>query len=427
MRVVGYLLLCVLFIACEEDIQECSQDYIVDYKNLESDFQSFYKNQSISKSDFLSSLQDFQSRHSQINSCFSKDDKEVLNSEDVAVYVQKLQKLIKLIPKVVYGEDNRIEVSEISNPEFREYARSTAAMFPQSNIGDNYEVLASTLSERKNLCLDERFSEQKTPASCSGFLVGSDILVTAGHCIKNQGDCDSFKWVFDWNEGVETLNPENIYSCESIIKREKYDDTGSDYAVLKLDRRVSGRTPLKYRKSGKISEGESIFVIGYPSGLPGKFADGAQVRARSKEYWFATNLDTFAGNSGSAVFNELTGQVEGILVRGHTDYYYDNIENCFRVKVCESNACSGEDVVRITKVEGLVKEFSFDEIADGLFYDRNFDLIETEDRVLWSIEEQEFSLKGAKFLRKCYLKGNEDEIFGDCDSSSIKNFIKSII
>ena len=41
--------------------------------------------------------------------------------------------------------------------------------------------------------------------------------------------------------------------------------------------------------------------------------------------WFMANLDSFEGNSGSAVFNELTGEVEGILVRGKPD----SIDNMF--------------------------------------------------------------------------------------------------
>jgi len=68
------------------------------------------------------------------------------------------------------------------------------------------------------------------------------------------------------------------------------------------------------------------------------------------------NLDTFGGNSGSAVFNAETGEVEGILVRGENDYVWSD-ENGSRCRVpqqCTNDACRGEDVTRITNIKTLM-------------------------------------------------------------------------
>ncbi len=70
-----------------------------------------------------------------------------------------------------------------------------------------------------------------------------------------------------------------------------------------------------------------LVVIGRPSGLPTKVADGAQVRSVN-DVFLVANLDTYGGNSGSAVFNAVTGVVEGILVRGDTDYVYNAQLGC---------------------------------------------------------------------------------------------------
>ena len=51
----------------------------------------------------------------------------------------------------------------------------------------------------------------------------------------------------------------------------------------------------------RLSLDTPLVVIGHPSGLPTKIADGAWVRNNESEYYFVTNLDTFGGNSGSAV------------------------------------------------------------------------------------------------------------------------------
>ncbi len=70
-----------------------------------------------------------------------------------------------------------------------------------------------------------------------------------------------------------------------------------------------------------------LYVIGHPSGLPTKVADGAQV-CTQKGTHFSANLDTYGGNSGSAVFNAKTNEVVGILVRGANDYTYDMGRRC---------------------------------------------------------------------------------------------------
>src|SRR5205814_1482337 len=106
-----------------------------------------------------------------------------------------------------------------------------------------------------------------------------------------------------------------VYGCKELLGREQV-GTGADWALIRLDRAVVGHQPLKINASGSIEKGTEIVVIGHPAGLPTKVAGNAAVRDASKEGFFVANLDTFGGNSGSAVFNAKTGQIEGILVRG---------------------------------------------------------------------------------------------------------------
>jgi hypothetical protein len=121
---------------------------------------------------------------------------------------------------------------------------------------------------------------------------------------------------------------------------------------VELDRVVTDRTPLTFRKSGAISVNEPLVVIGHPTGLPTKIADGANVRSLSTSF-FVANLDTFGGNSGSAVFNANTSEVEGILVRGEEDYVKPFLRSCKKPKECKSDKCRGEDVTKITLIQAL--------------------------------------------------------------------------
>ncbi len=263
--------------------------------------------------------------------------------------------------KVIYGDDNRLDVFESPNEAYVTLSRSTAAMIPNTSMrtqADQTTISGPTMVSR-GFCADERFSHQITAAMCSGFLVGDKYLVTAGHCIKTDFDCSANKWVFDYKvddaaqSGV-TVASDSVYSCKRIISRSLETLSQDDYAYIELDRVVTDRAPLTFRKTGKINTGDEILVIGHPTGLPTKITDGAKVRALKGKF-FTANLDTYGGNSGSAVFNATTGVVEGILVRGETDYISDS-RGCRASNICPENGCRGEDVTYITNIKELMNQ-----------------------------------------------------------------------
>jgi len=263
------------------------------------------------------------------------------------------------VDKVVYGDDSRVDVVDSNNREFVRLSIATAARIDHSVIridGDRAFLQGSALVER-GYCADDRFSLQIGAADCSGFLVGEDLLVTAGHCMNSKLDCTDFSWVFDYkadhNGKVDFVMVANIYNCAEVIEQKLDPITKEDYALIRLDRKVSDRYPLEYRKTGQIENFESLVIIGHPSGLPTKIADNANVRTNDNEFYFVANLDSFGGNSGSAVFNARTGVVGGVLVRGEDDYNYDRYNACYRINTCRDDGCRGEDVTRITRIQAL--------------------------------------------------------------------------
>jgi len=266
-------------------------------------------------------------------------------------------------PEVVYGEDNRMDLFDSHVPDsWRKLARSTAVLMrssdltpdstPESTISGQMNVHSENYGEAMALCPDERFREQPSAGFCSGFLVGPDILVTAGHCMDSQTRCETTSFVFDFgylsaNDDLSSVPESNVFRCKAIIAQELDRETKSDFAIVKLDRPVQGREPLKYRASGDTKRGTNLLVIGHPSGLPTKVAADAQVRSSdTSDPFFVANLDTFGGNSGSAVFNADSGEVEGILVRGEMDFRF--VDGCNKSNHCEKDGCRGEDVTRAT-------------------------------------------------------------------------------
>jgi V8-like Glu-specific endopeptidase len=265
------------------------------------------------------------------------------------------------VDKVIYGVDDRVDLFETSS-RYLDWARSTAAMIPKRKLKetfkDNWQINGGTLKDR-NICADERFTDQTAAASCSGFLVADDVIVTAGHCIQRMSDCKNSYWVFGFgiedqgSDEYKNVDYSNVYSCKTIIATKLDNYNKNDFAVIQLDRPVTDRKPLKVRKRGEIKRGERLVVIGHPTGLPTKVADGAKVRDANNEIFFVANLDTFGGNSGSAVFNEKTGLVEGILVRGENDYERHEYRSCQVPKQCTMSGCRGEDVTKITNIDEL--------------------------------------------------------------------------
>lgn len=268
---------------------------------------------------------------------------------------------VPVTPKVIYGIDDRMDVYESSDNLMKELALSTAAQIMDRNLvveGDVITIKAETLEE-SGICKSERFSQQPAAGNCSGFLVAPDKLVTAGHCLNSEFDCASHSWVFDYANTTEEksefkMNKSQVYKCTKIIERQKDSRTMADYAVLKLDRPVEGRTPLKYRKEGKPANDAVMTVIGHPTGLPTKITAAADMRSNTNPIFFVTNADTYGGNSGSAVVDSRTGVVEGILVRGDTDYSRSS-EGCMVSVYRPQDGGRGEDVTRINIIKDLLK------------------------------------------------------------------------
>ncbi|MBI1320864.1 MAG: trypsin-like serine protease [Candidatus Hydrogenedens sp.] len=245
--------------------------------------------------------------------------------------------------KVYYGTDDRIDLFEETDATRIEWAQSTCALVGVSQLSEQADgsIELQTFPYvvgGVEACEDEPFKDQPIAAFCTGFVVGQDLIATAGHCILDEVDLATTAFVFGYemlNEGtaVTEFNTNQVYFGVEIVDRAL--GGALDHAIIRVDRPITapGAEILPIRREGDIALGDQVGTIGYPTGLPTKlsFGDDTEVKEENNQFYFSSNLDAAGGNSGSPVFSVDDEFVEGILVRGPAAQFVLQPEGCFNV------------------------------------------------------------------------------------------------
>jgi len=278
----------------------------------------------------------------------------------------------------VYGRDDRMEEYEVADPDIRAAGAATAMFLYRDELVDNgngtYQVQQESLAwwyewldpigTGNSLCADEPFRDQPSVGTCTGVLVGPDLIATAAHCVACLESSELavvFGFVMqDAETPTVTLSPDQVYWVVEVLE---YQAGSPDWGMVRLDRPVVGVEPLPLRRTGKVADGQAVFMVGYPWGVPRKYATGAIVQENAESTFFQANVDAYRGNSGSPVINLDSMVVEGLLVRGLPSFAEDLAAGCDRSSPCPDTGCvedgvaQWEDVTRAASFSALVPYF----------------------------------------------------------------------
>jgi len=229
--------------------------------------------------------------------------------------------------KGTWGKDSRKDYHEIEDQNVKRNSGCIAAICSKDNLinlNNELSILkVKNYGKAFNLDSSELFRQQpiSTGHMFTGFLVEDDIIATAGHCADEKNVTD-LRFIFGFRmddpskPAIRVFN-DNMYKGVKILRkvyRSREGGDKSDWALVKLDRKVTGQTVAELSKK-EITLEQSLYIMGHPCGLPLKYGPGAKVR-RIENTCFAADLDVYCGSSGSPVFDSDTHEVVGIVVRG---------------------------------------------------------------------------------------------------------------
>lgn len=161
------------------------------------------------------------------------------------------------------------------------------------------------------------FPTGKKLATCTGFMVTADLLLTNHHCVSTIDTCFGTVAIFGYQRNTAGLvQATKQYDCIAVIATSKE----RDYSLLQIDGSPGAEWGvLRFARSSALADRQALYMVQHPSGEPKRVAlddcnastpkaAGAVVSLMSD---FGHKCDTESGSSGSPVL-DLSHHVVGL-------------------------------------------------------------------------------------------------------------------
>lgn len=188
-------------------------------------------------------------------------------------------------------------------------------------------------------------------AGCSSALVGDSVILTARHCLvdvnENPVALGDMRVVFGWDvngpvfnsQADPTVSPSDVYTPVSVIAQGTELGSPGDWALIGLDRTVSPQY-RRLRIGTNPQMEDQVFAIGYPIDMAVKYSTPGRVWQATTDGWRAS-ISGQSGNSGSPIFDNVSGAIAGVLAFGPDDFVRDTALECNRWYQCPNCGMGG--------------------------------------------------------------------------------------
>lgn len=149
---------------------------------------------------------------------------------------------------------------------------------------------------------------------CTGFMISSNTVATAGHCLHTGGSSGSFYRVRDLRVSPGADGTERPYgTCgvkrtHSVVGWTRNADRRYDYGAMRLDCTVGSRTGwfgFYYRDGRGFFVNQPAIISGYPGDKARQqWLSADKVRTPGHLRLLYYRMDTVGGHSGSPIWND---------------------------------------------------------------------------------------------------------------------------